>query len=269
MSGATLSLAPASPRRWWRAGPRILPLALVVPILAITVWHFVSAAGLVPPLVLPAPAEVAQALREMIADGTIGGNLAISLRRGAAGFLLGGACGFSLGAVMGLFPVAARALRPTLFAVLHVPILAWIPLLMIPFGIGETLKYVVIGIAAFTPTLVHTVKSLNQVPSTLIEVGRIYRLSWHQRLRHILLPAALPGLFTGFRLGMTQAWQSLVVVELVASTSGIGYVCVMARQVFRLDQMFAVMVVIGVVGYTLDRALRATEARLARQWGAA
>jgi len=177
--------------------------------------------------------------------------------------------GLGLGALMGLSGVADAALRPLFMGLLNVPVLAWIPLLMIPLGIGETLKYVAISIAAFSATLLHTTRALRQVPPALIEVGTIYRLTWQQRLVHILLPAAFPGVFTGLRLGLTQAWQSLVVVELVASTDGIGYLSVWARQMFRLDQMFAVMIVIGLVGFALDRVLRAAETRLARQWGGA
>ena len=185
-----------------------------------------------------------------------------------SGFAAGAVAGLAIGALTGLSRTAEAALRPTLSAFMQVPVLAWIPLLMIPFGIGETLKIGAIGIAAFTPVLVHTAKGFRQVSPALAEVGTLYRFSWAQRLRHILLPGAMPAIFTGLRLGLTQAWQSLVVVELVASTDGIGYLCVMARQMFQLDQMLATMAVIGVVGFSLDRALRSAEWHLAARFGA-
>jgi sulfonate transport system permease protein len=139
---------------------------------------------------------------------------------------------------------------------------------MIPFGIGETLKAVAIGIAAFTPVAMNSFKGLRQVDPKLVEVGLLYRFTPAQRLRHILLPGALPTIFTGLRLGLTQAWQSLVVVELVASTNGIGYLAVMARQMFQLDQMLAVMLVIGICGFALDKSLHAAQTRLGHRFGA-
>lgn len=251
------------------AGLRNLLAAGAVPLALLVLWQAAVSANAVSPLVLPPPADVLTALRDLVADGTLAAGLGISLRRAAIGFAAGASIGIGLGAVMGLSAAAQAALRSTLMALLNVPALAWIPLLMIPLGIGETLKYAAISIAAFSATLLHTSRALRQVSPSLIEVGTIYRLNWPQRLLHILLPAAFPGIFTGLRLGLTQAWQSLVVVELVASTDGIGYLSVWARQMFRLDQMFAVMIVIGLVGFGLDRLLHAAESRLARQWGAA
>jgi sulfonate transport system permease protein len=209
------------------------------------------------------------ALRDIIQSGDLGSALAISFLRLAEGFGLGALAGLAVGATMGLSRLGERIIRPTLMGFVQIPVLAWVPLLMIPFGIGETLKCISIGIAAFAPVAMNSFKGLRQVDPKLMEVGTLYRFSAAQRLRHILLPGALPSIFTGLRLGLTQAWQSLVVVELVASTNGIGYLAVMARQMFQLDQMLAVMLVIGVCGFALDKSLRSAEARLGRRFGRA
>jgi sulfonate transport system permease protein len=203
----------------------------------------------------------------MTRSGDLAANLGISLQRVLLGFAAGASAGLVTGALMGLSRTIEALMRPSLTAFVQVPVLAWIPLLMIPFGIGETLKLAAIGIAAFAPVLVNTAKGFRQVPQCLIEIGTIYRFGWWQRVLHILLPGALPSVFTGVRLGLTQAWQSLVVVELVASTEGIGYMAVMARQMFQLDVMLATMVVIGIVGFTLDRSLRGAETLLGRRYG--
>ena len=262
---------PASPLGW-RQGqfahcPPAMALPLALPLGLLAAWWVASAHGWIAELILPAPAAVWGALRELLHGGDVAASLAISLTRVAAGFAIGAACGLAVGALTGLSPAAAALLRPTLLAFVQVPVLAWIPLLMIPFGIGEALKLAAISIAAFTPVLVHTAKGFAQVPASLVEVGTLYRFGWGLRVRQILLPGALPAIFTGLRLGLTQAWQSLVVVELVASTDGIGYQCVMARQMFQLDQMLAIMVVIGVVGFALDRALRGVEGVVGRRYG--
>jgi len=246
--------------------PPIL-LGLAVPGVLLFVWWLAVVRGWATPLTLPAPGSVVRALLDMCHDGTLSANLATSLRRAAIGFALGAVAGLGLGATMGLSRTAELLLRPGLMAIVQVPVLAWIPLLMIPCGIGETLKYVTIGVAAFSPILVNTAKGFRQVSPALVEVGALYRFTTIQRLRHILIPGALPPLFTGLRLGMTQGWHSLVVVELVASTEGIGYLAVMARQMFQLDVMLATMAVIGIVGFSLDRTLRAAEAWCARRFG--
>jgi sulfonate transport system permease protein len=244
-------------------------LALAVPAALLAVWATAGAFNALPPLLLPPPAAVLQALRDLAVSGDLASALIISLRRMLLGFALGAGCGLALGALLGLSHIAERILRPTLMAFVQIPVLAWIPLLMIPFGIGETLKFVCIGIAAFTPVVLNSSKGFRQVPRGLIEVGTLYHLTPSQRLRHILLPGALPAIFTGLRLGLTQAWQSLVVVELVASTEGIGYLAVMARQMFQLDQMLAVMLVIGVCGFALDKTMRGIESACARRFGTA
>jgi sulfonate transport system permease protein len=257
---------PMRPSRRRKLLPPVLALALPATLLAL--WAAATQQGWVARLILPAPGAVFVALQDMAHSGDLTTNLVISLRRVLAGFALGAAAGLATGALMGLSRTAEILLRPSLMGFVQVPVLAWIPLLMIPFGIGETLKLAAIGIAAFTPVLVHTAKGFRQVPPALIEVGMLYRFTWPQRVRHILLPGALPALSTGLRLGLTQAWQSLVVVELVASTEGIGYLAVMARQMFQLDVMLATMLVIGLVGFSLDRTLRAAENTLARRYGA-
>ncbi len=255
------------PRRVLAPVWRAVLLGLVVPGALLFVWAVAGALDRLPTLMLPPPVAVLIALRDLVQSGDLGRALGISLRRLAEGFAVGAAFGLLAGATMGLSRLGERIIRPTLMGFVQVPILAWIPLLMIPFGIGETLKFIAIGIAAFAPVALNSFKGLRQVDPKLVEVGTLYRFTPVQRLFHILLPGALPTVSAGLRLGLTQAWQSLVVVELVASTNGIGYLAVMARQMFQLDQMLAVMLVIGLCGFTLDKILRSAEARLGRRFG--
>lgn len=242
--------------------------SLLLPALVLVLWQGMTALNWLSPLMLPTPGSVVSALQDMIVNGDLAANLGISLRRAVLGFAFGAAAGLLTGTLIGLSRTATAILRPTLTAFVQVPVLAWIPMLMIPFGIGETLKLVAIGMAAFTPVAMNTAKGFRQVPQNLVEIGTMFRLNWWQRTLHILLPGALPVVFTGLRIGLTQAWHSLVVVELVASTEGIGYMAVMARQMFQLDLMFATMLVIGIVGFTLDRSLRGVETVLGRRYGA-
>jgi sulfonate transport system permease protein len=256
-------------RRFIEPGLPVAPWGLAVPSMLLAIWAAAGALDQLPALMLPPPGEVFTALRDLAQSGDLGRALTISLRRLAEGFALGAASGLLIGTAMGLSRLGERLIRPTLMAFVQVPVLAWIPLLMIPFGIGETLKCIAIGVAAFAPVAMNSFKGFRQVEPKLIEVGTLYRFTPVQRLRHILLPGAMPTIFTGLRLGLTQAWQSLVVVELVASTNGIGYLSVMARQMFQLDQLLATMLVIGICGFALDKSLRTAEARVGRRYGTA
>jgi len=273
-AGIAARPAAAAMARWSFGWPRSGPiaaafLALIVPASGLAIWRIATQQAWVTPLMLPAPDAVAAALRDLARSGDLTSNLGLSLRRVVLGFGFGAAIGLAAGGAMGLSRTAEAMLRPLLLSFVQVPVLAWIPLLMIPLGIGETLKLAAIGISAFTPVFLNTAKGFRNVAPALIEVGTLYKFNWPQRVRHILLPGALPTLFTGLRLGLTQAWQALIVVELVASTDGIGYVTVIARQMFQFDQMLAAMLVIGVVGFCLDRSLRFAEARLVHRFGGA
>lgn len=248
---------------------RRLYLGLLSPILLLVFWDIASRTDLVPQLILPSPETVYGALTSMIASGDLAANLTISIRRVASGFAAGALIGLMFGAAMGLSPRIERFLRPTFLAVAQIPVLAWIPFLMILFGIGEALKIVIIAEAALIPTMLNTLDGFRNIPKAYLELGRIYKFGKLQTLRRIMLPGALLPIFTGLRYGLTHAWQSLVVVELLASTEGVGYQMVMARQLFQLDVMIATMIVIGIIGFALDKMLAQAETMLAQRYESA
>ncbi|MDE1172629.1 MAG: ABC transporter permease [Parvibaculaceae bacterium] len=249
-------------------GRRVL-LGALTPALLLVLWEISSRANLVTPLILPSPETVYSAFLSLVNSGDLAANLSISIRRVVSGFAAGALLGLALGASMGLSPRFERFLRPSFLAVAQIPTLAWIPFLMILFGIGETLKIVIIAEAALVPTTLNTLDGFRNIPKAYLEVARIYKFNRRQILRKIMLPGALLPVFTGLRYGLTHAWQSLVVVELLASTEGIGYQMVMARQLFQLDVMIATMAVIGIIGFILDKLLALGEMRLSRRYGAA
>jgi len=244
-------------------------LGALTPLALLALWAASSRAGLVPQLILPAPATVYESFIALVQSGELFTNLSISVQRVAFGFAAGAGLGLVFGASMGLSPRIERFLRPTFLAIAQIPVLAWIPFLMIIFGIGEALKIVIIAKAALIPATLNTLDGFRNIPRGYLEVGRIYKLNKLQILRSIMLPGALLPVFTGLRYGLTHAWQSLVVVELLASTEGLGYQMVMARQLFQLDVMIATMIVIGIIGFALDKILAQAETSLGRRYGAA
>ena len=251
----------------WRKFPALT--GLIVPAVLLVAWFAVTWAHWVPEQILPAPAAVLAALDGLIHSGDLKSNLWISLGRVAFGFGAGTLAGVALGAGMGFSDGFARFVRPTFLVVSQIPILAWLPFFMLLLGIGEALKIVLVAKAVFTPVALGTCAGIREVPPRYLELGRVLRLSRIRMLYRIVLPAALPQLFSGFRYGLTHAWLSLVAVELLASYEGVGYLLVYSRQLFQLDVMVAVMLVIAITGFALDRLLSFADNRLARRFGGA
>jgi sulfonate transport system permease protein len=244
-------------------------LGLIVPLLLLTAWYVSTTAHWVPEQILPAPATVIAAFATLIGNGDLQSNLWISLTRVAGGFGAGTLAGLVFGAGMGFSDRFARLVRPTFLIIAQIPILAWLPFLMLLLGIGEALKIVLVAKSVFTPMTLATMQGVRGVPLRYLELARVLGLSRWKTLYRVVLPSALPQLFSGFRYGLTHAWLALVAVELLASYEGIGYLMVYSRQLFQLDVMVAIMIVIGVVGLLFDRLLSLGEGRLARRYGGA
>ncbi len=240
------------------------PIGLIVPLLALALWSLSAQRGWLPPQVLPAPAEVWLTLEDLWRSGDLVSHLGISLLRVAQGFGVGAAIGLALGTAMGLSRTIEAYVRPLFVAVAQVPTIGWLPLLMLPLGIGEALKVVIIAKAALVPVTLNTLDGIRGVPPAWREVGAVFRYDRFQLLRHVILPAAVPPIFTGVRYGLTNSWKALVAVELLASAEGIGYLLVWGRQMFQMDLVIAGMVVIAAVGLLFDGALALVEQRLQR-----
>jgi sulfonate transport system permease protein len=245
----------------WRLRACALPAGLLL------LWQICAHFQLISLLVLPSPAQSWAALQAVCASGTLGAALAVSLWRLATGYALGVALGLPLGLVFAMSPVARKLMAPSFWFIVRIPPAAWIPFLMVALGIGAALKLVIIAKAVMVPVTINTELAVRGIPAGWRELGRLYQLSTWLTLRRILLPATILPLFTGLRLGLMQSWQMLIFVELLASSNGIGYQLTMARQLFQLDTMLALMAVVGAVGFALDRGFAVAERHLARKFG--
>jgi sulfonate transport system permease protein len=248
----------------WRARLADKALPWLLPVVLLGLWYLGVERGWLSEQVLPPPAYVYQTLADLVTTGDLWVNAAASLQRVVVGFALGAFVGMGLGLAMGLSKTVEDYLLPTFNALVQIPVLGWLPFALLLFGIGEPLKYVLIAKAASVPITLCTLQAFHQAPKGLLEVGRAYGFSRRQSVTSIVLPAAIPTLFTGLRLGFTKAWLSLVVVELVASSEGLGYLIVYGRQLFQLDLVMAAVVVVGAVGLAIDRGFDYLERRLNR-----
>jgi sulfonate transport system permease protein len=263
-------LAPALPLRVGPA-PRVLrerlravPIGWFLPALLLLLWSVASAREWAPPQLLPAPRLVGETLVEQALSGDLFVNIGISLGRVAAGFAVGSLAGLSLGIAMGLSPAVEAYLYPMFKVVSQVPVLGWLPLAMMVLGIGEALKIAIIAHACLVPVALNVLKGIRGVPKGYIDVAKAFRFSPAQLLRRVILPATVPSVFVGIRYGLTAAWLSLVTVELLASSEGLGFLIVWGRQLFQLDLVLAAILVVGLVGLLLDKGLATVEGRLLR-----
>jgi sulfonate transport system permease protein len=266
--------APAAPggptargarRRSWSRRAAVALSYVVVPIALIVLWDRAVANGWVPSTLVASPEQVVTAMWTLLTDGTLTRNAWVSIQRLLEGFALGSACGIVVGAAVGTSRVMARLLEPTLLTLLPIPAVAWVPLLIVLFGIGELSKILVIGIGSFFTLFLYTAHGIRSTDRKLIEVAYVLEKSRPQLVWRVLLPSALPQILAAARIAMGLSWALLIVAEVVASSSGLGWLIWDARQFSRPADMIVGMIAIGVLGKTSDWLL-ALLARATTGW---
>lgn len=244
-------------------GRVIVPL--IAPLAVLVLWQTASMQRWLSPQILPAPALVCATLFDLIRNGEIASNLQISLHRIAVGLLIGTSFGVGLGILLGVSKRLDQYLGPTIYALSQIPSLGWVPILILIFGLDEMVKYLIIAKACFVPSVVATKQGIRNIPRSYLDVARVLRLSRRAMLMKLIIPATLPTLFSGLRLALSSAWISLIVVEMLAATEGVGYMMVWGRTLFQTDIVISGMIVIGVIGLVMDRGLAVVE-RALRRW---
>ncbi|MEU8423456.1 ABC transporter permease [Micromonospora sp. NPDC048835] len=254
--------APAGrPRRRLKPGRPIPFGAAVGPTLLLAVWAAGSAAGWIDPRTLSAPWTVVVTAGDLIADGRLQENLAISAQRAGLGLAIGTAVGTVLALLAGLSRWGEAILDGPIQIKRAIPALALIPLLVLWFGIGEQMKVITITLGVFVPVYIHTHNGLRTIDSRYVELGESLRLRRTAFIRRIVLPGALPGFLLGMRFAVVGAWLSLVVVEQINSTSGIGYMMDLAREYGQTDVIIVGLVLYGLLGLLSDGAVRLAQRR--------
>ena len=218
------------------------------------VWHLLCRAGVWSTYVLPPPEKVFRTLVSMASSGELWRNLAISLRRVAEGFFVSCLLTFVLTAVAALFPRVVPYYSSLLGMIRHIPPISLIPLFILWFGIGELPKIIVIVLASLFPILLNTESGIFGRGRELTEVGRTLGFSKTRTFFKIMLPNAVPDILVGARIGLGYAWRAIVGSEMIAATSGIGYLILDAQALSRTDKVIAGVLVIGLVGLATDWA---------------
>ncbi|WP_330172906.1 ABC transporter permease [Streptomyces sp. NBC_01498] len=261
ISGGRATPGRLRPRR--RLGPgRPVPYGWALgPLLLLVVWSAGSATGLIDARNLSAPWTVVTTAGELTGNGRLPSNLATSAQRAALGLVFGTLAGLVLALVSGLSRIAEGVIDGPVQIKRAIPSLALIPLLILWFGIGETMKVITIALGVFVPVYIHTHNGLRTIDTRHVELAETVGLSRTAFLRHVVLPGALPGFLLGMRFAVTGAWLALVVVEQVNATSGIGYMMELARTYGQTDVIVVGLVVYGLLGLLSDALVRLVERR--------
>ncbi|MEI6757563.1 MAG: ABC transporter permease [Chlorobium sp.] len=240
-------------------------LALIVPLVVLTVWQSLVSLHVFSELILIPPLTLVSTLVELARSGELTLNILESLKRVVSGFLVGASSGFILGVVMALSPFLNRLFGPFLKALQQVPEFAWMPLIILLFGIDELAKVIFVSIGAFYPMLFNTWQGVSGVPEKYHELARVFDYKPHRYLTKVIIPGALPSIITGIRLSLGLSWMFVVGAELFGSDSGVGYMMTWGRQLFQIDIVIAGLVVIGTIGFLMNALLQIAETRFL-QW---
>jgi NitT/TauT family transport system permease protein len=240
------------------------------PVLALAVflafWHY--AVLWTATRVFPSPVEVEKGLAELVRKSLLWSYVGDSLRRVAIGFGAATVLGIPVGLALGWYPAARQVVNPTLQLLRPISPIAWIPVAIIFFGVGDAAAVFLIFLSAFFPIVVTCVNGVSNVPSMYRRSGRNFGLSAPQLLARVIFPAALPQIIVGLRIALGIAWLVVVAAEMIAVDSGLGYLVIDARNSGkRYDLVVAAMLLIGAIGLALDLGIRRLERIRAVRWG--
>ena len=238
--------------------PALIPVSLVV------IWEWAVWSAWWPPTLIAAPSEVVVNFFRLAVDGDLFFHSSVSLQRLLLGFLVGSTAGIFLGALVGLSRVIERAVEPTVQMLAPIPVVAWIPLLIILFGIGEASKVALIAVGTFFLIFLQTVQGIRGTDEKFIEVAAVFNKPTRRLMTDVLLPSALPHILTGLRAAFGLSWILLIVAEIIASSAGLGWLIWDARNFSRPDDMIVGMIVVGILGKLSDQALVALQTWLLR-----
>ncbi len=251
----------AEPRRWEK-----LFWPLLVSALLLAIWHY----GVIwtATKIFPSPLEVERGMAELLRENVLWRDISDSLRRVALGFGAASALGIPLGLTLGWYPEIDHVVNPVMQILRPISPIAWIPVAIIFFGVGDRAAVFLIFLGAFFPILVACIDGVSNVPSVYRRSARNFGLSPRQLLSKVVFPAALPQIIVGLRIALGIAWLVVVAAEMIAVDSGLGYLVIDSRNSGkRYDLVVAAMLLIGIIGLSLDLGFRRLEKIKSIRWG--
>ncbi|MEN9631040.1 MAG: hypothetical protein RJA10_4268 [Pseudomonadota bacterium] len=255
--------AAAAPRAWARR----LGLAGVTLVVVVALWHLLTAVtGWISPARFATPMEVWGALRQIAVDGYSNGRLHQHVLRSVLlvtmGFSVAAAVGVALGLAMGASRRVEAFVNPIFLVLRPIPPLAWIPLAIVWLGLGDAAKMMVIFVSAFVPSVINSYTGVRQIDKPIFEAAAMLNITGARYWREVLVPGALPSIFTGLRLSLQASWTTLVAAELVGAVTGLGQILNQAAQDIFPAMILVGMISVAVCGWLMTQALGWIERRV-------
>jgi NitT/TauT family transport system permease protein len=240
-------------------GRTYVAIALCVFLSLFLIWWTATATGWVKPIFLPSPGSVWDKMVELTLNGTLLSDAGISIYRMLIGFAIASAMAIPIGIMIGCFKTWEAAIEPFVDFVRYMPVVAFVPLTILWAGTSDIQKFVIIFIGTFFQQVLMVMDSVKRVPPDFIGLGRTLGLSETKILRRIVLPSSLPGIWDTLRISLGWAWTWLVLAELVAATSGLGYRIVVSQRYFQTQTIIGYILLLGVLGLLTDQSMKALE----------
>lgn len=228
----------------------------------ICLWFLAASAGWVKELFLPPPTDVYNRLLELAKDGTLWSDIGISAYRIMVGFLIATVMAIPLGVLAGSYRLWEAAVEPLVDFIRYMPVVAFVPLTIVWIGTDDTQKFLIIWLGTFFQQVLLIMDNVRRIPGDFIDVGRTLGLKDRAILNRIIVRAAGPGIWDSMRISLGWAWTWLVLAELVAATSGLGYRIVTAQRFFQTETIIGYLLVLGVLGLLTDQLMKAAGKRL-------
>jgi len=240
----------------------------IIPIIIfLGIWEIIARFDLFPgQFFFPSFFTVAKEFWYLSTNGVLGPNFFSSLIRVLIGFFMGSFTGLLMGIMMGWNYLAHKALNPIISLLYPIPPLGWLPLLMLWFGIGEILPIAIIFICSFFPILYNTITGIKQVNKNYIFAARTLGASDLKILSTVVIPLALPNIFTGLKLESGMAWRVIIVAEMVAIPTGIGALMMKAESLIRIDIIIVCLMVLGLMCLSFEKFFAYWEKKLTNRW---
>jgi NitT/TauT family transport system permease protein len=228
-------------------------------------WYGFTATGMIRPLFLPSPGQVLSRLEELWRSGQLAADAGISIYRIGVGFLISTLIALPIGVLIGCLPAPGKRRSSRLSTSSAIcPVVAFVPLTILWTGTGDIQKFLIIFIGTFFQQVLLVMDNVKSVPRNFIDLGRTLEMPEWRILQRIVLPSAMPGIWDSMRISLGWAWTWLVVAELVAATSGLGYRITTAQRFFLTDLIFGYLLLLGILGLATDQVMKYAGRRLFR-----
>lgn len=239
-------------------------MGFILPILLLVLWEAAAINGWIKVSIASSPSRIASALWNWIQKGILFVNVGISLRRALLGFVYGSLTGIIVGVLLGLFSKIDIAVRVLIGILRPIPLIAWIPVLILMVGIGENTKIIAIAIGTFWPLFLNTYNGIHNVDPKYMEIANALKKNNWEKIYTVVLPAAIPYIFTGLKLASGNALMGVIMAEMFAASSGIGYMVNYARELCQPEKMFGGIAVIALLGWLLNLIVENVETKISK-----